>query len=99
MPAQNRIIFSTTGYSIESPKSAIVNVEKHGGQFQLKDAATQAIVYTGPVRKEKTGLGEFETIDFSDFKTQGRYVIQVGMSPPCLSISIRMCGMILPGVW
>ncbi len=78
MPAQNRIIFSTTGYSIESPKSAIVNVEKHGGQFQLKDAATQAIVYTGPVRKEKTGLGEFETIDFSDFKTQGRYVIQVG---------------------
>lgn len=75
MPAQNRIIFSTTGYSIESPKSAIVNVEKHGGQFQLKDAATQAIVYTGPVRKEKTGLGEFETIDFSDFKTQGRYVI------------------------
>lgn len=48
MPAQNRIIFSTTGYSIESPKSAIVNVEKHGGQFQLKDAATQAIVYTGP---------------------------------------------------
>lgn len=53
-------------------------MEKHGGQFQLKDAATQAIVYTGPVRKEKTGLGEFETIDFSDFKTQGRYVIQVG---------------------
>ena len=78
MPAQNRIIFSTTGYGIESPKSAIVNVEKHGGQFQLKDAATQAIVYTGPIRKEKTGLGEFETIDFSDFKTQGRYVIQVG---------------------
>lgn len=53
MPAQNRIIFYYR-YSIESPKSAIVNVEKHGGQFQLKDAATQAIVYTGPVRKEKT---------------------------------------------
>ena len=27
MPAQIRIIFSTTGYSIESPKSSIVNVE------------------------------------------------------------------------
>ena len=75
-------------------------VEKHGGQFQLKDAATQAIVYTGPVRKEKTGLGEFETIDFSDFKTQGRYVIQVGdVSHLAFYIPFRMCGMILPGVW
>ncbi|RHL12713.1 MULTISPECIES: glycoside hydrolase family 9 protein [Bacteroides] len=78
MPARNRIIFSTTGYSIESPKSAIVNVDDHNGQFQLKDADTQVIVFTGPVKKEETGLGEFETADFSNFKIQGRYIIQVG---------------------
>ena len=77
-PARDRIIFSTTGYSPDSHKTAIVNVENHDGKFQLKDAKTQAVVYTGDIRKEKTGLGEFETIDFSDFQTQGQYFIQVG---------------------
>ncbi len=78
IPAQNRIIFSTTGYGTESSKSAIINVEGNNTTFHLKDAKTQAIVYTGSVKKEKNGLGEFETIDFSDFRTQGQYVIQVG---------------------
>ncbi len=78
MPAQNRILFSTTGYTLESTKTAIVNVEKHDGSFRLVDAKTQAVVYTGAVRKEKTGLGEFETVDFSGFKTPGQYVLRVG---------------------
>lgn len=77
IPARDRIIFSTTGYTPESSKSAIIRIEKHDGQFRLKDAK-QAIVYTGPVQKEKTALGAFETIDFSDFKTEGAYCIQVG---------------------
>lgn len=78
MPARDRIIFSTTGYGTESVKSAIVNVAEHDGTFSLKDAATQAVVYTGKVVRQKSALGEFDTIDFSDFTTQGQYFIQVG---------------------
>ena len=37
MPAQNRIIYSTTGYGVESEKSAIVNVKNNNGKFQLID--------------------------------------------------------------
>ncbi|GAB6870483.1 glycoside hydrolase family 9 protein [Bacteroides rodentium JCM 16496] len=77
-PAQNRILFSTTGYTPDGEKGAIVNVANHDGTFRLKDARTQAVVFTGQVRKEKSRLGEFETVDFSDFRTQGQYVIQVG---------------------
>ena len=98
MPAQNRIIFSTTGYSIESPKSAIVNVEKHGGQFQLKDAATQAMFIPVPfVRKRRPGrVRDNRLLGLQDTR---RYVIQVGDVTTLPFISIRMCGMILPGVW
>ena len=35
MPAQNRIIYSTTGYGVESKKTAIVRVKDHNGRFQL----------------------------------------------------------------
>lgn len=78
MPARDRIIFSTTGYSPDSHKSAIVSVEEHDGNFKLLDAKTNKEVYTGSIEKVKTGLGEFETIDFSDFRTEGQYVLQVG---------------------
>lgn len=76
-PAQNRILFSTTGYRTEGSKNAIVNVAGHNGSFCLKDAQTQSVVYTGTIRKEKSELGTFETIDFSDFRKQGKYVLQV----------------------
>ena len=39
-PAENRIIFSTSGYRPDSVKSAIVNVARHNGRFQILDDAT-----------------------------------------------------------
>lgn len=77
-PASNRIIFSTTGYAPGSEKSAIVNVDQHDGSFSLVDAETQKVCYTGTVKRGKSRLGEFETIDFTDFDTPGRYQIRVG---------------------
>lgn len=78
MPAENRIIFSTTGYGTGSEKSAIVRVNNHSGKFQLIDHVSNGVVYEGKVSAKKTTIGNFETIDFSDFRKEGQYRIRVG---------------------
>lgn len=77
-PAENRIIYSTTGYRPESEKSAIVRVNNHDGKFSLIDYTTSQVAYEGKINPEKTLTGDFETIDFSDFKREGQYQIRVG---------------------
>jgi hypothetical protein len=77
MPAENRIIYSTTGYGVESVKSAIVNVKNNNGKFQLVDNISKQIVYQGNINSKKTNIGSFETIDFSSFKKEGQYFIRV----------------------
>lgn len=78
MPAQNRIIHSTSGYRVESDKTAIVNVQHHNGKFQLLNNAGNAVVYEGKINSQKSVIGDFETIDFSAFKKEGQYKIRVG---------------------
>lgn len=77
-PAANRIIFSTTGYGVESEKTAIVNVKNNNGKFQLVDNKSQSVVYNGNLNSKKTRIGNFETADFSSFKKQGEYFLRVG---------------------
>lgn len=77
-PAENRIIYSTSGYRPESEKAAMVQVNHNNGKFQLIDYSTSQVVYEGKINKEKTRIGEFETIDFTDFKKSGQYMIRVG---------------------
>jgi len=77
-PAANRIIFSTTGYGAESEKTAIVKVGKHSGKFQLIDYTTNQVAYEGNIKPNTTHIGSFETIDFTEFKKQGQYMIRVG---------------------
>ncbi|RIJ46750.1 glycosyl hydrolase family 9 [Maribellus luteus] len=79
-PAPNRIIFSTTGYRPDSRKTAISTVHSNNGRFQLVDYQTSGVVYKGDIQKEKTKTGDFETLDFSDFKHTGRYFIRIGNS-------------------
>lgn len=76
-PAKDRIIFSTTGYRPQSQKTAITTVEKVD-KFRILEAKSGNTVFKGNIKEEKTRFGEFRTIDFSDFNTPGRYVIQVG---------------------
>ena len=78
MPAENRIIFSTSGYRVASDKTAIVRIKEHNGIFELIDYRTSQPVYKGSIRTEKTPIGSFETIDFTDFKGEGQYVIRIG---------------------
>ncbi|MBO9591589.1 MAG: glycoside hydrolase family 9 protein [Niabella sp.] len=77
-PARDRIIFSTSGYRVGSEKSAIINVTGNPAAFQVKDAQTGRVVYTGKVREQQTNIGTFRTADFSDLKTEGQYIIQAG---------------------
>ncbi|WP_173820217.1 glycoside hydrolase family 9 protein [Niastella vici] len=78
MPAENRIIYSTTGYGVESEKTAIVRVNNHTGKFQLVNSTTLAVAYEGNISSKKTAIGTFETINFSDLKKEGQYFIRVG---------------------
>ena len=77
-PAGNRIIYSTTGYRTESEKSAIVRVDNNDGKFQLIDYTTSQVAFEGKIKEEKTHIGDFETIDFTDFKKNGQYMIRIG---------------------
>lgn len=83
-PAKDRIIYSTTGYGVDSEKSAIVNVTKHDGTFKLVDYKNNRTVFKGKVNLGTTHIGAFETIEFSDFKKEGQFMIQVGdiTTPP-----------------
>lgn len=76
-PARNRIIFSTSGFRPDSEKSAIVNVAKHNGKFQIVDDATSQVVYEGDIKPVKTSLGGFDTADFTSVGRKGRYRIRV----------------------
>lgn len=76
-PAENRIIYSTTGYRPDSRKSAIVRVAGHDGTFRLLDAKTNDVVYKGAVKSVKSPIGSFESADFSDFNKEGEYLISV----------------------
>lgn len=78
MPVENRIIHSTTGYGTESKKSAIINIKKHNGPFQLVDYQNKNIVYQGKIDRKKTPIGDFNALDFSNFKQKGQYTLQVG---------------------
>ena len=49
MPAPNRIVYSTTGYGIDSKKTAIVNVTNHDGTFKLLDYSNNQPVYEGKI--------------------------------------------------
>ncbi|MCL1822224.1 MAG: glycoside hydrolase family 9 protein [Prolixibacteraceae bacterium] len=84
IPAENRIVYSTTGYGIDSEKTAIVRVNNHDGGFKIIEHANNQVVYQGKIKSETTHIGTFETIDFSEFKKEGQFMIKAGdvTTPP-----------------
>ena len=77
-PAQDRIIFSTSGYRPESQKVAIVNVDGNPAKFKLVRADNGKVVFKGDVKTAEYPIGIFSTADFSSFKKEGQYCIEVG---------------------
>ncbi len=79
-PGRNRVVYSTTGYQLDDAKTAIVNMDasKHNNRFQLIDPGTNQSVFSGSIRQEKTSIGTFSVLDFSDFRQPGSYQLRVG---------------------
>lgn len=77
-PANERIIFSTSGYRPESVKSALTSVKQHNGKFQLIDYTTSQVAYEGNINPTTTSIGNFQTMDFSSFNKEGQFKLKVG---------------------
>lgn len=79
-PGENRVVYSTSGYLSNGPKTVILNMNEslHKNSFQLIDAKSTQVVYSGKVSNIKTTTGEFDIVDFSYFTTPGSYCLKVG---------------------
>jgi len=72
-----KIAFSHAGYVSGSSKTAIGS-DLPGHDFSIIDADTGKIVLTGPVKQQKTQLGSYELLDFSDVQQPGNYLLRSG---------------------
>jgi len=79
-PAEDAIIYSTTGYTTNSQKTALVHSLLCNQQtaFQLINSATKEVAYEGALQREQTTIGEFGVIDFTAFNQPGDYQLKVG---------------------
>ncbi|MDL2305569.1 glycoside hydrolase family 9 protein [Bacteroides sp. OttesenSCG-928-D19] len=78
-PADDRIIYSTSGYESEGTKTAVVHAGIEKGQsFRLVNIVNDRVEYEGEVRHEETTIGKFGVIDFSSFTQPGEYKLSVG---------------------
>ncbi|MDH6304904.1 hypothetical protein M2459_001641 [Parabacteroides sp. PF5-5] len=79
LPGKDKLVYSTSGYMLNDKKTAILNMapEIHKNRFELVDAAGK-VAYQGDIKNEKTSIGSFDILDFSEFNTPGSYQIKVG---------------------
>lgn len=79
-PGENRVVYSTSGYLANGPKTAILNMDEnlHNNSFKLIDAKSNQDVFSGKVISTKTTTGEFDILDFSFFSSSGTYRLKVG---------------------
>lgn len=77
IPADDRIILSTTGYRTQSDKSALVRKQNHSGVYQLINHNSGEVAYENKINIINTHLGEFDYMDFSEYQTPGEYHIKV----------------------
>jgi hypothetical protein len=72
-----RISYSQAGYQAGAEKTAIAN-GLDASAFRLIDQQTGETVLSGPIRQAHTHLGDFQVMDFSAFRTPGKYVLTAG---------------------
>lgn len=80
IPADGIISYSTTGYAINHPKTALINTNvtiDANKRFQLLTTDGQ-VAYEGDIREETTTLGRFGLIDFTSFDHPGAYRLKAG---------------------
>jgi hypothetical protein len=72
-----KIAFSHAGYTSGSSKTAVAS-DLTGHDFSLVDADTGKVVLTKPVEQQKTKLGSYQLLDFSDVQQPGNYLLRSG---------------------
>jgi hypothetical protein len=81
--APGKIAFSHTGYLAGSPKTAMAN-GLNAAEFRVLRADTGAAVLRKAIGRSSGRLGEFQTLDFSEVREPGSYMLQAGdtKTPP-----------------
>ena len=75
--SSGKIAFSHSGYASGSSKTAVAS-DLPGHNFSLIDADTGKIVLTRPVEQQKTKLGNYQVLDFSEVHQPGNYLLRSG---------------------
>ena len=75
--SSGKIAFSHSGYASGSSKTAVAS-DLPGHNFSLIDADTGKIVLTRPVEQQKTKLGSYQVLDFSEVQQPGNYLLRSG---------------------
>ena len=75
--ARGKIAFSHAGYTTGATKSAIATDLKTP-RFSVIDQGTGKVILTKEVRQEKTSLGDYALLDFSELQTPGKYALRAG---------------------
>lgn len=89
--APGRIAFSHGGCQYGLSKTALAS-GLPSESFSLLDRVSGRSVLTKPIRREQTGLGEFQVLDFKEADTPGDYVIKPATWPANRFGSARMSG-------
>lgn len=75
--AKGKIAFSHAGYTTGATKSAIASgLAAH--EFSVIEQSTGKVALTKVVREEKTPLGEYSVMDFSELEKPGKYILRAG---------------------
>jgi hypothetical protein len=75
--AEGKIAFSHAGYTTGATKTAIASgLEAH--EFSVVEQSTGKAALTKPVKREKTPLGNYAVLDFSELQTPGKYILRAG---------------------
>jgi hypothetical protein len=71
------ISFSHAGYTSGASKTAIAS-HLDARSFSVVDQHSGKVVFSAPVRRQKTPLGEYLLMDFSALQTPGDYLLRAG---------------------
>jgi hypothetical protein len=72
-----RIAYSHTGFQSGAPKSMLAS-GLTAKEFHLINQATGKTVLSKPVQTVRTHVGEYQLMDFSEFRQDGSYILQAG---------------------
>jgi hypothetical protein len=75
--AAGKIAFSHAGYTAGSTKTAIAS-GSDAREFSVMQQGTGKVVLRKAVAQQKTQLGNYQVLDFSELQTPGKYVLRAG---------------------